>query len=362
MATVLRCGYLVQADESMSAYTDYGSERQKGTDIPSLDVVKRKPEPVGKELKDAADALSGAIFLLEIMRPASDHASQEFADRFSYTSALNLRLTKPLHEVAPNRGRRIYVADAHFGSVDDAEIMALHGMHSILTVKGHTRRFPAKPLADHCGPNASDWAAMRTLIGRDPSNPVYIYAIGHRRGKEAAGNHSYASPPFCRCTRSSRHAARRSRAWRSDTRRSARQRRAWPSPQVPGASSSARGAPSKRRPAASPYSPGERRSPRVCSGQHSLMLIRDVVGWQGGGNARCSVCNDPSTTRWCCAKCSNADRILALHAETCGHGPRVTQRMCVHHHRQAPHKAGVEHKWCHASLSKQVPKGTKRRR
>ena len=130
----------------------------------------------------------------------------------------------------------------------------------------------------------------------------------------------------------------------------------------PGASSSARGPPSKRRPAASPYSPGERRSPRVCSGQHSLMLIRDVVGWQGGANARCSVCNDPTSTRWCCAKCSNADRILALHAETCSHGPRVTKRMCLHHHRQGPQKAGCEHGWRHASLSKQGPRGTKRRK
>ena len=130
----------------------------------------------------------------------------------------------------------------------------------------------------------------------------------------------------------------------------------------PGASSSARGAPSKRRPAASPYSPGERRSPRVCSGQHSLMLIREVPGWQGGADARCSVCNDPTSTRWCCAKCSNADRILALHAETCSHGPRVTKRMCLHHHRQAPQKAGCEHAWRHASLSKQGPRGTKRRK
>ena len=148
--------------------------------------MQRKPEPVSKELKDTADALSGAIVLLEIMRPASDHANQEFADRFTYTSALNLRLTKQWHEVAPNRGRRIYVADAHFGSVDDAEIMGLHGMHSILTVKGHTRRFPAKELADHCGPNAGDWAVMRTPIGRDPDGTqIYIYAIGHRRGGEA---------------------------------------------------------------------------------------------------------------------------------------------------------------------------------
>ena len=84
----------------------------------------------------------------------------------------------------------------------------------------------------------------------------------------------------------------------------------------PSANSSAR---PKKRPAASPYSPGERRSPRGCNGQHDLMLIRDVKGWQGGANARCSVCHDPSTTRWCCAKCSNADRILALHAELCSH-------------------------------------------
>ena len=119
----------------------------------------------------------------------------------------------------------------------------------------------------------------------------------------------------------------------------------------PSANSSARGPPSKRR-----------RSSRVCSGQHSLMLIRDVKGWQGGGDARCSVCKDSSSTRWCCATCSNADRILALHAETCGHGTRVTKRMCLHHHSKAPQKAGVEHRWTHASISKQVPKGKKRRR
>ena len=146
------------------------------------------------------------------------------------------------HEVAPNRGRRIYVADAHFGSVDDAEIMALHGMHSILTVKGHTRRFPAKPLADHCGPNAGDWAVMRTPIGHDPSVVIYIYAVGHRRGGEAS------APPAKR-----RHAITLTPRphfagahVRLDMRQDGRGRgavtlggahargRAWPSPQVPG--------------------------------------------------------------------------------------------------------------------------------
>ena len=64
MAAVFEPGWNTGPDESMSAFR--GTEGEQPHDIPHAQFVERKPEPLGCELEDAADAQCGAIFKLEI--------------------------------------------------------------------------------------------------------------------------------------------------------------------------------------------------------------------------------------------------------------------------------------------------------
>ena len=54
------------------------------------------------------------------MKGAAPHADLEFADEWSYTQAMNLRLSKQWHT-----SNRVYMADSHFMGVDDVECLLL---------------------------------------------------------------------------------------------------------------------------------------------------------------------------------------------------------------------------------------------
>ena len=67
-------------DESMSQYkpSSTGVSNGKATpdwdNIPTLDWVPRKPEPLGKELKTCCDGMSGVFLRLEIQEGKVRHA------------------------------------------------------------------------------------------------------------------------------------------------------------------------------------------------------------------------------------------------------------------------------------------------
>ena len=89
--------------------------------IPSKAFVPRKPQPIGGEHKCTADGECGAIMRIEYMEGEDAHAAQEYYEDWGYTSALNLRLSKPYRRDNP-----IYLGDAHFIGVDELECLLLN--------------------------------------------------------------------------------------------------------------------------------------------------------------------------------------------------------------------------------------------
>ena len=179
MAEVFSPGWNVGPDESMSAWT--GAQGDKLNEIPHAMFVERKPEPLGCELEDVADAQCGCIFKLEINEGAVAMAEKEYYDEYGATTACNLRLSKELHN-----SERAWGGDSWFMSVTDVEVLLDHGLYGYGDVKTKTSRYPTKELQELVGPNAGDWAVMTTTVAGGKK----IYAIGHRRGGTV---HTYIS-------------------------------------------------------------------------------------------------------------------------------------------------------------------------
>ena len=65
--------------------------------IPSLRKIARKPQGIGIEYKNLADAETGIILHLEIQEAADIMAKKAYCDRYPKSVALVLRLTEMLH-------------------------------------------------------------------------------------------------------------------------------------------------------------------------------------------------------------------------------------------------------------------------
>ena len=119
-------GWKLNADELMSWYTGESGDPTISTDLgifnpkllPSPDLVPRKPQPVGKEVKCVADGQSGAMMRLEFQRGKVDHKKQPYFAEYGHTVAQSIRLTEPWH----NTDRR-YDADSWFGGVTACETL-----------------------------------------------------------------------------------------------------------------------------------------------------------------------------------------------------------------------------------------------
>ena len=98
---------------------------------PNTSFVTRKPRPVGGEHKCMADSGSGIINRIEIMEGAASHAGQEYYDEWGYTSALNLRLSKPWHVANTSSHKHIDLGDAHFMGVDELEALLIKVKHAL---------------------------------------------------------------------------------------------------------------------------------------------------------------------------------------------------------------------------------------
>ena len=80
--------------------------------IPSLRRIARKPQGVGMEYKNLADAETGIILHLEIQEAADLMTKKVYCDRYPKSVALVLQLTETLH----GSGRVIH-GDCVFASV-----------------------------------------------------------------------------------------------------------------------------------------------------------------------------------------------------------------------------------------------------
>ena len=217
--------WLITGDEMMSAWT--GAE---GVDdgigahykpIPFMSFVERKPEPLGAELKVAADGNVGCFLNLEIQEGADAHSKQEYFDEYGHTTAVSLRLLQPWFK-GPRRPAepwyrgvdqptRAYYGDSWFMGVNAAEgIHFVSGkvrpppscnhaipwpcpssplvmpspqvIYPLGDVKTNTSRFATEELRAKCGPASGDWATFTTEVELEDGGHLDMMAVAHRRG------------------------------------------------------------------------------------------------------------------------------------------------------------------------------------
>ena len=80
----ITASWLVVVDETMWAWTGQG--------MPHLSFVKRKPEPLGAEVKNLCDGASGVMLCLELQEGKARMANKKFCDLHKATTACTLRL------------------------------------------------------------------------------------------------------------------------------------------------------------------------------------------------------------------------------------------------------------------------------
>ena len=122
-------GSCLTVDESMIASRHIGLRGQKK--------IKRKPRPVGIEIKNLADSRSKINLVLEKNQEKSVMAKMPYVDQFGATTATTLRLTEPYH----GSGRVVF-GDSWFGSVKTCMELKKVGIYSTVVVKTAHKNFP----------------------------------------------------------------------------------------------------------------------------------------------------------------------------------------------------------------------------
>ena len=147
----------------------------KTGELPNISYVKRKPEPLGTEVKNIVDGISGSMLWIEIQEGKERMKNKEFQNLGS-TAACTLRgvmATKdfdsypvpaliPVPVPVPNLNveeedennspphsnpqdpKRVWCGDSWFGSVKTASNIGKGGNHAIMQVKTAHARYPKK--------------------------------------------------------------------------------------------------------------------------------------------------------------------------------------------------------------------------
>ena len=91
--------------------------------IPKLQFVQRKPEPLGCELKDIADAQSRMILRMEIMKGKAHEVKPKYwSKEVGATAATTMRLSEPWFG-----SRRVVAGDSWFASVNTVQQLEERG-------------------------------------------------------------------------------------------------------------------------------------------------------------------------------------------------------------------------------------------
>ena len=83
--------------------------------LPGKIKIKRKPRPIGNEIKDMSDGRTHIVVQMELYEGKEAMESKGHVKKYGATCATTLRLTRPYH----GTGRTI-IADSWFGSVKTA--------------------------------------------------------------------------------------------------------------------------------------------------------------------------------------------------------------------------------------------------
>jgi hypothetical protein len=132
-------GWMICVDESISSWRGRDGTVLDG--MPHVTKIKRKPQGVGLEMKDACDVMSGIMLRLELCEGKEAMLEKPFQRELGAGTATLLRLTKPWWETG-----RIVCADSAFASVKSAVELRKRGLHFLGLVKTATRRFPKQYL------------------------------------------------------------------------------------------------------------------------------------------------------------------------------------------------------------------------
>jgi hypothetical protein len=131
--------WLIVVDELISAW--------RGTGMPHVSFIPRKPEPCGAEFKTLCDGVSGVMLALELQEGKSVMSAKQYHKDFGATTACTIRLLE--HSGCSGAGR-VLIGDSWFASVNTAVNARKIGTYFIGNVKTATRMFPKRALADEC--------------------------------------------------------------------------------------------------------------------------------------------------------------------------------------------------------------------
>ena len=176
MYDVIIPGWLLAPDESMFAWRGKVGKRDR-TKCPHRMFVRRKPEPLGVELKNIGDALSGIILSMEIVKGKAEIVKPKYYTKErGATAATTMRLAEKWFGTS-----RCVAGDSWFGSFKGLKEMLLNGLHGIFDVKTGTNSFPLHEIQEATGEENGAWATMTSEVDIN-GETKQIYACSHRRG------------------------------------------------------------------------------------------------------------------------------------------------------------------------------------
>ncbi len=129
-AATVSPGWITVVDESMMKW--------KGEGLPHLSFVPRKPEPLGCEVKNLLDVISGIMLHLEICEAKEDMGTKKWCDKYPKSSATTLRICESLKDQGV-----LVCGDSWFTSATTAVAMRKElKIHFTGNVKTAYRKFP----------------------------------------------------------------------------------------------------------------------------------------------------------------------------------------------------------------------------
>ena len=184
-------GWLLTVDESMIAWRGQVGQKNRHH-CPHRMFVKRKPEPLGVELKDTGDALSGMLLFLEITEGSTSKGTwtprhwakqpRNTGTSWSATTATTLRLVEKWAGTG-----RVVAGDAWFASINTCKALMEHGLYFIGDVKTNHAQYPVEHVNASTGRQNGDRSTfMADLKLGSSSETVPIYCVGHRRGLDCS--------------------------------------------------------------------------------------------------------------------------------------------------------------------------------
>ncbi|KAK3258694.1 hypothetical protein CYMTET_32271 [Cymbomonas tetramitiformis] len=128
--------HILNPDETMIRWlSKYG--------LPGLMFVRRKPDPLGHELKNVSDALSRIMVWVELQEGKDRDRLKNYVREYGATTAFALRLVDAMNLVG--KGKKL-IMDSWFGSVKASALLLERGTFLVAIVKTNTKFYPLASL------------------------------------------------------------------------------------------------------------------------------------------------------------------------------------------------------------------------